>query len=117
MRQADDSMLVAGQSRLAHITGRVVRLHAVAHEHAGVDRLLEKIKEFDRQVERARDSMGSVHEGASALTANEGELQAIGGTQTEFAGSSGNNLAVGSTFSADPAGSSLTHPNISGKRC
>lgn len=59
MREANEELIDRGQARLVHITGRIVRLQAVAREHAAVNRLVERITSTAKNISRSRESIGS----------------------------------------------------------
>lgn len=93
VREADDEGITAAQFRLIHLKGRIARLKGVAPQHAGVDRLVEKVNKGESRMSSARDSLGSgeqisinIGEDLNAI-ANEmldiEEGGAVGGTTTD----------------------------------
>lgn len=65
-RKVDDELSAQGQTRLQHIGLRVGRLQSFAPDHAGVNRLAERIKSLDKETQVTRDSLGSGKLGAGA---------------------------------------------------
>lgn len=59
MGEADDGKVVVAQSRLVHVAGRVKRLKLHAPEHAGVDRVVARLREIEHEVVEIRDSFGA----------------------------------------------------------
>lgn len=66
-REKDEQKLARGQSRLMHISDRVYRLQDFVPVHTGVQRLISRIQDYGRQVDLARDCLGSGEEGADLL--------------------------------------------------
>lgn len=62
-RQADEEMIERAQSRLVHITGRIIRLQSYAPEHAAVARLIKRSKIAGQNIRQTRDSIGVGEEG------------------------------------------------------
>lgn len=59
LREADDDLIVQGESRLLHIAGRVRGLQTFAPEHAAVQRLEIRIRDLSGQTRVARNSLGA----------------------------------------------------------
>lgn len=67
VRKADDEFIIKGQSRVYHISRRVLRLATFAPEHTAVSRLLERTRELDRHILTVQESQGAGEQGATAL--------------------------------------------------
>lgn len=59
IRKADEELIDKVQARVAHIAGRIVRLHDFAPQHAAVDRLVLRIGEASKNLNKSRESIGA----------------------------------------------------------